>query len=412
MSRIDAEVIVVGGGPAGAATAWALARGGRDVLLLDRARFPRDKACAEYVSPAALRALATMGVLDAARDAGAQALSGMRIHAPNGSVLSGEFAAARGFRGAHDRGLALRRVTLDALVLDAARRAGVRVHEERTVTDVTRDARGRVDGVTARDGTGYRAPLVIGADGLRSVIARRLPVGGRHHGARHVAFVTHFADVGGMTDHGEMHVSSQGYVGLAPVEDGLVNVAVVVPVAIARQATAAPADFVADWVHARPALAARFSRAVRVTPVRTTGPFGWRTRRAWVRGAALVGDAADFYDPFTGEGIHAALRGAELLAPYAHAVCQARDHRDADIALAAYGRARRDAFRHKGIVERLIGLAVRHPVVLNRVARGLAQRPDLADELVGVTGDVVPHAVVLHPRFALALLRATLTAHA
>jgi menaquinone-9 beta-reductase len=62
--RLDAEVIVVGGGPAGASTAWALAREGVDVLVLDRAKFPRDKICAEYLSPQASRILSDMGVLD------------------------------------------------------------------------------------------------------------------------------------------------------------------------------------------------------------------------------------------------------------------------------------------------------------------------------------------------------------
>jgi len=93
-----AEAIVVGGGPAGASTAWQLAREGRDVLLLDRARFPRDKPCAEYLSPEASRVLAAMGVLEEVERAGAVALRGMVVRAPDGGVIRGEFAAARGER--------------------------------------------------------------------------------------------------------------------------------------------------------------------------------------------------------------------------------------------------------------------------------------------------------------------------
>jgi len=73
---VTSEVIVVGGGPAGAATAWFLARAGVDVLVLDRARFPRDKPCAEYLSPQASRILDAMGVLEAAESAGGAQLSG------------------------------------------------------------------------------------------------------------------------------------------------------------------------------------------------------------------------------------------------------------------------------------------------------------------------------------------------
>ena len=120
----DADVIVVGGGPAGASTAFFLARAGVNVLVLDRARFPRDKACAEYLSPQASRLLDEMGALAEVEGRGAARLAGMRVRAPNGFEVHGEFAAAHGFRGFRDRGLALPRLVLDALLLDAAKAAG------------------------------------------------------------------------------------------------------------------------------------------------------------------------------------------------------------------------------------------------------------------------------------------------
>src|SRR5215212_6110874 len=101
-------VIVVGGGPAGASTAFFLARQGVDVTVLDRARFPRDKTCSEYLSPQASRILAEMGALSEVEGSGAAQLAGMRVHAPNGATIHGEFAANHGFRGYSDRGLAVR----------------------------------------------------------------------------------------------------------------------------------------------------------------------------------------------------------------------------------------------------------------------------------------------------------------
>jgi len=169
-SEQSADVIVVGGGPAGASTAWALARNGVDVLLLDRARFPRPKPCAEYLSPQASRILADMGALEGIERAGAAQLAGMTVRAPNGVAFEGRFAAAHGFRGFRDRGLALRRETLDAIVLDRARAAGARVAEGVAVRDLLRDAHRRVCGVRASDGERERAlaaRVVVGADGLR-----------------------------------------------------------------------------------------------------------------------------------------------------------------------------------------------------------------------------------------------------
>src|ERR671932_210945 len=144
-----ADVIVVGGGPAGAATATALARAGVDVVVLDRARFPRAKPCSEYLSPEASRVLASMGALDAVEGAGAARLAGMTVRAPDGTQLRGDFAAPHGFRGFRDRGLALPRVRLHPILLDCARRAGARVEERVRVVDVERDARGGVAGVRA-----------------------------------------------------------------------------------------------------------------------------------------------------------------------------------------------------------------------------------------------------------------------
>ena len=111
----ESEVLVVGGGPAGASVASALAGAGVDVHVVDRARFPRPKPCAEYLSPEASRILDAMGALDAIEQTGAAALAGVRVRAPNGAVIAGDFVANHGFRGYRDRGLSVRREVLDAI---------------------------------------------------------------------------------------------------------------------------------------------------------------------------------------------------------------------------------------------------------------------------------------------------------
>ena len=402
-----APVIVVGGGPAGAATAWALAREGVEVLVLDRARFPRDKPCSEYMSPQASRVLAEMGALDAVEGAGAAQLAGMIVRAPGGERIRGEYAAAHGFRGFRDRGLALRRRRLDPLLLDAARRAGARVEEGVRVVALDRDGFGRVTGVRTLEAHGAErvrpARLVVGADGLRSVVSRRLGLAGRLPWPRRIAFVAHYAGVSGVGEHGEMHVERDGYCGIASVGNGEVNVAVVMPEHLVRVAAGDPGAVIDAWIARRPHLAPRFGGARRVSRARATGPFAARARRGWAPGAALVGDAADFFDPFTGEGIYAALRGGELLAPFAREAALAPAG-DGDRALRAYDAARRREFAGKWAVERLIGAAVASPALMNHAARVLSRRRDMADILVGVTGDFIPAREVLRPGYLLRLL--------
>lgn len=405
MGAFDAEVIVVGGGPAGSATASFLARAGVDVMVLDKAHFPRDKPCAEYLSPQASRLLDELGALEAVERAGPAHLAGMRIHGPDGGSFLGEFAAAHGFRGFRDHGLALRRSVLDMLLLDRARQLGARVVEGAAVTGLLID-RGRTTGVAVRcDGSTreLRGRLVVGADGLRTVVGRRLGLVRTGAWPRRVALVMHYKGVADVGPHGEMHVFRDGYLGLADVGGGLTNVVIVIPAALAREMHGAPDVFADAWIAARPTLARRFDGATRLTPPAATGPFNQRARSAWAPGAALVGDAADFFDPFTGEGIYAALRGAELLTPYAFDAVRSSAARH-DVALAAWDRCRRTEFRGKWAVERMVGTAVGLPWIFNRAAGVLAERRDMADLLVGVTGDFVPSRRVLRPGYLLRLL--------
>ena len=409
INRRDIDVLVVGAGPAGSSAAWHLAREGAHVMVLDRAKFPREKPCAEYLSPEASRILSAMGALEACEAAGAAHLAGMVIRAPNGARIRGEFAAVHGFRAFRDRGLALRRPVLDSILLERARTAGAEVREGERVISVLRDSRGAVCGARVRGGDGeereIRARLVIGADGLRSTIARRIGVARHALGPRRLAFIGHYRDVEGMTDYGEMHVEREGYAGFADVGHGLTNVAVVGPRASVRGNVAGnPGAFLERWIAARPHLAPRLATATRATTVRVTGPFAVHASRAWGPGVALVGDAADFFDPFTGEGIYAALRGGELLAPYALESLSAARPRDADAALHQYDRARRRTFRGKWAIERLIALAVGAPALLDRAASTLEASPAMANLFVGVAGDFIPAREVLRPGYLAKLI--------
>jgi flavin-dependent dehydrogenase len=139
------------------------------------------------------------------------------------------------------------------------------------------------------------------------------------------------------------------------------------------------------------------SRPALVREVLVTGPFAAWSRRVTAPGALLVGDAADFFDPFTGEGICAALRGAELAEPVILAALAASGPVPA-AALRPYARARRAAFIGKWIVERAIGYAMLAPALFDRAVERLERR-GLAHTLIGVTGDFVPARAVLNPVF-------------
>jgi len=392
------QILIVGGGPSGSSTACFLAAQGLDVTIVDRATFPRPKPCAEYLSPEASRVLDAMGVLDRVEAAGAAQLTGMVVRAPNGCEIEGAFVAKHGFRGFRDRGLALRRELLDALLLDRARELGVRVIEGARLESLSAQLRGYDLGIRAEGALhDMSAGLVIGADGLRSVVARKLGLAKRRWWPKRLALVAHWRGVEGIGERGEMHVQYGGYLGLADVGGGITNVALVVPASCGRAAAGDTDAYVRRWIAKYPHIASRFANAERISPVLATGPFATHAKRAFAHDAALVGDAADFFDPFTGEGIYSALRGGELLAPFAADAVRASTAKRALSALRDYDRERTRAFTGKWHVERLIGLAVAFPFLMNHAARVLSQRSELADLLIGVTGDFVPAREILRP---------------
>jgi menaquinone-9 beta-reductase len=209
--------------------------------------------------------------------------------------------------------------------------------------------------------------------------------------------VAHAEGVPGLSDTAEMHVAADGYVGLNPLGGGLANVALVVPKERAAQARGRPESFFLEQLERFPGVRGRVRAGSIVRAVLVTGPFAAWSRQVVTAGALLTGDAADFFDPFTGEGICAALRGAELVEATARDAL-ARSGPLSAAALAPYARARRRAFLGKWTVERAIGYAMLAPALFDR-AVGRMERRGLAHTLIGVTGDFVPPSAVLNPVF-------------
>lgn len=395
------DVLIAGAGPAGSATALLLARAGFRVLAVDRAAFPRDKPCADYLSPGALRALGRLGILAEVESLGAP-LRGIRVTAARGSRLEGVFAEARATRfGAAEesRGLCLPRRELDGLLVTAARAAGATI-AERTTVEALVHADGGVGGAVLRAADGTRrvvgARITIGADGLRSVTARA--IGRRtHRSPRRVAFVAHLDGIAGEPGLAEMFVGAAGYAGLNPLAAGRMNVALVVPAGAASGARGNPERFFREGLEVFPGLRDRLGTARVVRRVLVTGPFSARSRTIITNGAALVGDAADFFDPFTGEGVCSALRGAELLAEVLRGALAFPGPVEMR-RLAPYLAARRRAFAGKWVVERLISAAMAFPAIFDRAVERIERR-GLAHTLVGVTGEFLPARAVLNPSF-------------
>ena len=364
------EIIVVGAGPAGSAAAALFARQGRRVLLLDKARFPRPKPCAEYLSPGAVDVLQRLGALEPIEKSGQRRwLRGMQVVAPNGDRHLVQYADAA---GEPRRSLSMARPVLDMLLLEVARASGAEVREGCRVSAAWQED-GRVRGVVGPGGERMQADLVVGADGLRSVVAGSLGLQRTLGWPRRLGLVAHYADVDWPEECGQMLVGKRGYVGAAPLDgNGLVTVGLVCHLPRGRLGSAAAAleAGLADC----PELARRLRGGRRVSNVTGIGPMARAARRLVGPGFALLGDAAGFFDPFTGEVIFRALRGAELLA--ADPLRYAPKHKH--------------AFRARERLVAVVQLLVQSPPLMNFAVGRLRARNGVAHELDNMLGDLQP----------------------
>lgn len=390
----DADVAVVGAGPAGSSLALRLARAGADVVLLDARSFPRSKPCGDCLSPGATPLLRELGVLEAVEALGPGRLTGWRVRSPAGTWFGGRFEEDRG-RGPA-AGLSLPRRELDDALLQGARRAGARhLRRTRAVDLLRRD--GRLRGVRIRDGSGgeraLRCCFVAGADGLRSTVARRLGVVRTGRRDR-LGLVRRVRAPAGPARTGELRLGTDGVLGLAPVGDDRYNLTLVVP---RSDAPAVSRDREAFFRHrvAGYGLDSWLDAAEPASDIEVTGPFDVKPERVTAPGALLVGDAAGYFDPLTGQGIHRALASSRLAAASILRSLAEPDREAAEL------RRYRDGLRRLvgpgQRVQRWVDVAVSRPAVVDRLAPLLAARPGLASLLFDVTGDRLPAGRLLHP---------------
>lgn len=389
MTRV--EVAVVGGGPAGAAIAALLAGRGRDVLLLEQAPAWRWRACGVFTSPASVAVLRRIGVDDSVLSAATRPIPAMRIETPDGTTFRltyGDDGTLSSPAVGFDRGV------LDPALLALAAANGATVRTGATVRSVSlRPVRLDVTGAAGRDAV--EADVVIGADGPGSVVASAAGVGRRAPLSPRTGLTFHLPDTITEPHDARMIVLDGAYVGLAPVPGGRINVGIVLQGERREKLRRAGATATVAGILAGLDLAFDPCDAIA-----GAAPLGHQVSRLSGPGWLLVGDAAGFLDPFTGEGLHRALVSAELAA----AAVDAHLRGDAN-ALPAYERSLRRRFLAKDAVSLVVQAFLARPALFRYASRRLATRPDVRETMGLVIGDLVPASRALDPRFLAALLR-------
>jgi menaquinone-9 beta-reductase len=397
----DADVIVVGAGPGGSATAYHLARHGVRVLLLEKTEFPREKVCGDGLTPRAVRQLIRMGV-DTSPEAGWLHNKGLRVIG-GGVRLELDWPDLASFP---NYGLVRTRLDFDDLLAQRAVAAGAKLRTSVNVMGPVLDADDRVIGVQAEVGpekepATFRAPLVVAADGVSGRFPLALGLAKREDRPIGVAVRRYYRSPAKHDDNyleSWLELRAKGSDALLPgygwifgLGDGRVNVGLGVLNSSAAFGRTNYRRLLTDWLANTPEDWGMTDEANAEGPILGAAlPMGFNRVPHYTRGVLLVGDSGGMVNPFNGEGIAYAMESGELAAEVAVQALARPAGAERERALMAYPQELKARFggyyRLGGIFVKLIGrpevmrLATKHgmphPMLMRFVLKLLANLTD------------------------------------
>ncbi|MET8906350.1 geranylgeranyl reductase family protein [Micromonospora sp. NPDC004551] len=397
----DADVIVVGAGPGGSATAYHLARHGVRVLLLEKTEFPREKVCGDGLTPRAVRQLIRMGV-DTSPEAGWLHNKGLRVIG-GGVRLELDWPDLASFP---NYGLVRTRLDFDDLLAQRAVAAGAKLRTSVNVLTPVLDADDRVIGVQAEVGPDkepatFHAPLVVAADGVSGRFPLALGLAKREDRPIGVAVRRYYRSPAKHDDdylESWLELRAKGSEALLPgygwifgLGDGRVNVGLGVLNSSSAFGKTNYRRLLTDWLANTPEDWGMTDEANAEGPILGAAlPMGFNRVPHYTRGVLLVGDSGGMVNPFNGEGIAYAMESGELAAEVAVQALARPAGAERERALLAYPQELKARFggyyRLGGIFVKLIGrpevmrMATKHgmphPMLMRFVLKLLANLTD------------------------------------
>ena len=391
------DLVVVGAGPGGSATAHYASRAGLETLLLDRQEFPRDKPCGDGLMPHAASEVSLMGLGDWLEEPHHGKFSGFSIYTRTAYLRQGLPPSLNG-----PRGYVVRREETDAKLLERALAAGAEFRAGARATELLRSPAGDVTGVGATSGgedLRFEAPLVVAADGVggfagtgmkahQNAVARRQyyrGVDGPHKEDLHI-FITK-----------DMNDNGAGYGWIFYLGDGRANVGAGVSTGTLARTGRNLKDFFDRFLE-EPQIAPWLEGAEPEGPVKSWSlKMGMWGAKRYAQGLMMVGDAGSMVHPISGEGVGYALESGRLAAAFAH---EAHARRDFSVSvLAGYERQlRRQRAREHVSGYALVNLAP-NLGMLEPLFKACEKDPQARRTLIeSFTGDAPVYSLLKHPR--------------
>lgn len=409
--QFNADIIIVGAGPAGSTAAYYLAKNGAKVILFDRETFPRDKVCGDFVSPISIKELQNMGITDSVEFQQTNHITKAAVFLDGEQIIVGEMPKISGLTYG---GRVIPRKKLDHWIINAARNAGAQVIEKALVLDFSVQADAVTVNVKTPEGyQTFKAKLLIGADGTNSIIANKLRGQPPPKANRSISVRTYFENVAGPIDTADMHFTSQsfpGYCWLFPTGNGGANVGVGVLLE-ANPKSNDPKELFYQLINDIPALKNRLQNAKMTGKLEAWPLNSYDAAQALTADRIiLIGEAAGLVNAVNGEGIQYALESGRWAAQTALECKKTNDYKKQ--ALDSYVKQVETefapGFRVSGAIIQLIRNRNLNPLWL-KAFQTMVDRskidPQYASTAGGILSGMLPTNAGLTPQFMLATLQ-------
>lgn len=371
------DVLVVGAGPAGSIFSSEICDQ-MSVLVLESKQSTTRTICGEYLCPLGVKYLNEMGYSDSLL--GFNKVLGMNIVTPNEVVVETFFPETSVFS---EKGVSLNRKKFDSFFVEKAKSRGVEFKFNMNVSDISHN--GSYWEVTTHAGENFYCRLLIGADGRRSIVSKKLNLT-RKSSSNKIAIHTWVSGKNDFSRSGQMHLFDDGsYIGIDPINENEVNVSLVCDSSKVKEHSKASNTLI-NYLNKSSLLSDSVLSLDEIEKVFCVYPVGHSTSGAISKDAALIGDAAGFLDPLTGEGVFNAIWMARHLADSLKTNQNSLFNNN--LALKEFEKKRKQFFRQKKVVNTIFQWIIKKPVIVEVIGKFLNLSSKKRNSFVGIIGNI------------------------